>query len=125
MIKIGRGHDNDLRIADISVSRCHAFIKKNSKGEVALEDNTSKFGTLVQVKAPLIFTENLVYYFQAGRTIIKAQVVTEWSILNSFMKTSSDKKEEESKHLQIRNSITGDAFFDCIGKYCNQYAIDK
>jgi pSer/pThr/pTyr-binding forkhead associated (FHA) protein len=46
-IKIGRGHDNDLRIADISVSRCHAFIKKDSKGHIVLEDNNSKFGTLV------------------------------------------------------------------------------
>ena len=46
-IKIGRGHDNDLRIADISVSRCHAFIKKDTKGNIVLEDNQSKFGTLV------------------------------------------------------------------------------
>lgn len=46
-IKIGRGHDNDLRIADISVSRCHSYIKKDSKGRIILEDNQSKFGTLV------------------------------------------------------------------------------
>lgn len=47
VIKIGRGHDNDLRIPDISVSRCHAYIKKDSKGNVYIEDNSSKFGTLV------------------------------------------------------------------------------
>ena len=73
-IKIGRGHDNDLRIADISVSRCHAFIKKDSKGHIVLEDNQSKFGTLVQIKAPLILTESITYYIQAGRTIMKVSV---------------------------------------------------
>lgn len=30
--KIGRGHDVDVRITDISVSRLHALIKKTSKG---------------------------------------------------------------------------------------------
>jgi hypothetical protein len=31
-IKLGRGHENDLRISDISVSRCHAFFKFNKEG---------------------------------------------------------------------------------------------
>ena len=26
-IKLGRGHDSDVRITDISVSRCHAIIR--------------------------------------------------------------------------------------------------
>jgi len=50
-MKIGRGHDNDLRIADISVSRTHAYLKFDPKlGGVVLEDNSSKFGTLVLLK---------------------------------------------------------------------------
>lgn len=47
--KLGRGHESDLRINDISVSRCHAKIKFQG-GKFLLEDNTSKFGTLVLVK---------------------------------------------------------------------------
>mmetsp|Transcript_1949 Transcript_1949/g.1757 ORF Transcript_1949/g.1757 Transcript_1949/m.1757 type:complete len:133 (+) Transcript_1949:349-747(+) len=43
--KIGRGHDNDIRISDISVSRFHASIKKE-KDQFILYDNNSKFGTL-------------------------------------------------------------------------------
>lgn len=49
VFKLGRGHESDLRINDISVSRCHAKIKLH-KGKFYLEDNTSKFGTLVLVK---------------------------------------------------------------------------
>ena len=47
-IKIGRGQESDVRITDdISVSRCHAVIKKTPKGDYHLEDFNSKFGTLV------------------------------------------------------------------------------
>lgn len=51
---MGRGHDSDLRINDISVSRLHAMIKYKD-GKFLLEDNISKFGTLVLVnkKTPL------------------------------------------------------------------------
>jgi pSer/pThr/pTyr-binding forkhead associated (FHA) protein len=47
-IRLGRGNDSDIRFEDISVSRIHAFIKKDPKdNSFYLEDNTSKFGTLV------------------------------------------------------------------------------
>jgi pSer/pThr/pTyr-binding forkhead associated (FHA) protein len=47
--KIGRGHESDLRVSDISVSRCHAMLKYDAKDthRYYLEDNLSKFGTLV------------------------------------------------------------------------------
>lgn len=44
-IKIGRGHNSDIRISDISVSRTHATITKAKDGFI-LKDNNSKFGTL-------------------------------------------------------------------------------
>jgi hypothetical protein len=45
-IRLGRGHDSDIRISDISVSRFHGMIQfENNK--FFLKDNTSKFGTLV------------------------------------------------------------------------------
>lgn len=49
--KIGRGHDNDIRISDISVSRFHATIKKD-KDTFILQDNNSKFGTLACLNKP-------------------------------------------------------------------------
>lgn len=47
--KMGRGHESDLRINDISVSRLHAMVKFKD-GKFLLEDNLSKFGTLVLIK---------------------------------------------------------------------------
>jgi len=38
IFKLGRGHESDLRINDISVSRCHTKIKFE-KGKFLLEDN--------------------------------------------------------------------------------------
>lgn len=53
-IKIGRGHDADIRVTDISVSRFHAKINFcEEKGQYFLEDNNSKFGTLVLVRKPI------------------------------------------------------------------------
>ena len=46
-IKVGRGHDVDIRVTDISVSRFHAKINRSQNGEFYVEDNRSKFGTLI------------------------------------------------------------------------------
>lgn len=48
--KLGRGHESDVRVSDISVSRCHAILKYDSDHQFYLEDNLSKFGTLVLAK---------------------------------------------------------------------------
>lgn len=49
-IKLGRGHECEIRITDISVSRKHAMIKNISQ-EYLIFDNESKFGTLVREDA--------------------------------------------------------------------------
>lgn len=49
-ISIGRGHDIAVRVTDISVSRCHAIIKKSQLGFYYIMDNNSKFGTLALVR---------------------------------------------------------------------------
>ena len=48
-VSLGRGHDADVRVTDISVSRLHAHIKKSSLGFFYIVDNKSKFGTLLLV----------------------------------------------------------------------------
>jgi hypothetical protein len=52
--KLGRGHDTDVRITDISVSRSHARIYLDEKKKkFIIEDNGSKFGTLLFIKKPI------------------------------------------------------------------------
>lgn len=104
-LKLGRGHESDIRIADVSISRYHAtirFVDGKSMmalanlifsfpsvtfkcpvvlvlprtfcvGEYVLEDNNSKFGTLVSLrksqtveatrKELFVFVLELVAYF--------------------------------------------------------------
>lgn len=50
--KIGRSVDTDMKIADISVSRIHSFIKIKDK-RLYVEDNGAKFGTLLKVRDPI------------------------------------------------------------------------
>jgi len=73
VFKMGRGHESDLRINDISVSRLHAMIKFKD-GRFLLEDNVSKFGTLVLVsrRTPLYAGFNKAV--QIGRTVINFSV---------------------------------------------------
>ena len=49
--RIGRSVESDMKIADISVSRVHAFIRVE-KDQIFLEDNGSKFGTMVKILKP-------------------------------------------------------------------------
>lgn len=50
--KIGRSVDTDMKIADISVSRLHSYIRIKN-GQLFIEDNGSKFGTLVKIRHPI------------------------------------------------------------------------
>ena len=61
-VKVGRGHDTDMRVTDISVSRLHALIKKSVKGDYYIEDNHSKFGTLALAKSPIMLLSHEINY---------------------------------------------------------------
>ncbi len=67
VLKLGRGHQCDLRISDISVSRIHAHLKFTDN-KFLIFDNDSKFGTLIQLneKYPVKTDKAAV---QVGRTV--------------------------------------------------------
>lgn len=67
--KLGRGLDQDLRINDISVSRYHAQIKF-IENRFILEDNLSKFGTLVLIKRGLDIYPGQSRSVQVGRSLV-------------------------------------------------------
>lgn len=65
---LGRGHESDVRISDISVSRSHAKIYMKDK-KFFLEDTGSKFGTLALAKDDVEINE-LPQILQIGRTLL-------------------------------------------------------
>ena len=73
VFKMGRGHESDLRINDISVSRLHAMIKYKD-GKFLLEDNVSNFGTLVLINKRTPLFPNFNKAVQIGRTVINFAV---------------------------------------------------
>ena len=75
-LKLGRGHECDILLSDISVSRVHCFLlAESSNKNLYIIDNDSKFGTLVLIQAPYIKIEELLpLHIQIGRTYIRCLV---------------------------------------------------
>ena len=74
-LKIGRGHEARVILSDISVSRIHCIMTVE-KNQVYIEDNDSKFGTLILVQCPTIkLSENLPLYIQVGRTFFDCKLI--------------------------------------------------
>jgi hypothetical protein len=110
-IKIGRSHDSDIRITDISVSRYHAYIR--FKGDhITIDDNASKFGSGVLLQHPKIpVLKNTSLPIQIGRSLITFYIKKRWSIcdcLNPCKKkviTSHDYAEINSKYITKENLV--------------------
>jgi hypothetical protein len=93
--KLGRGHESQVRINDISVSRCHAIIKCKSDG-FYIEDNTSKFGTIILLKDKLRLKASHTMAVQVGRTVISFTI--------KFVQSEKEKlKSDISKVLDAKN----------------------
>ena len=70
-ICIGRASECDLSLSELSVSRNHCLIHRE-KDKVFLEDNSSKFGTLVLVQNKnMIVNDFMSLKIQANKTFIK------------------------------------------------------
>lgn len=70
VIRLGRANDSDVRLTDISVSRNHAYLKLINN-EFYLEDNESKFGTLVLIQKDILLFPYKVLSVQSGRMFVK------------------------------------------------------
>ena len=93
---VGRGHESDVRINDISVSRSHAKLKYNvEEGTLLLRDLKSKFGTLILIKKPLKIKEKKIH-LQIGRTYIEAWLMG----MDDFEKLRREKKQKHMKQSQ-------------------------
>lgn len=72
-VRLGRGHDASVRIADVSISRNHATIFYED-GTFYLEDHDSKFGTLVALRRPVAITDSEPVAVQVGRSLIEFKI---------------------------------------------------
>ncbi|KAI4836351.1 zinc finger protein [Plasmodium brasilianum] len=72
-LKLGRGHESDVRIPDVSISRYHATIKYE-KGLFKLEDHNSKFGTLVALRKAREICPKDTMSLQVGRSVVNFRV---------------------------------------------------
>jgi len=112
VLKIGRGHESDVRIADVSISRCHATIRFQ-RGHFILEDNNSKFGTLVAMKKPRLLEPGSSVSIQMGRTVLKLSTQQEPNAAASWPQSGSSAQDERALRLSLlihgpsRDSATG------------------
>lgn len=51
---MGRGHNCDIKLSEITVSRKHLKLEVDKDNKIKIFDIHSKFGTLVLVNKPLI-----------------------------------------------------------------------
>jgi pSer/pThr/pTyr-binding forkhead associated (FHA) protein len=87
--KVGRSVETDMKIADISVSRTHSFFKLQD-GKLFVEDNGSKFGTLVKIQRPLPVLNSKTdgssksTLIQVGRTLLFLNMITQKDLKINF-----------------------------------------
>eukprot|EP01017_Pseudomicrothorax_dubius_P043384 TRINITY_DN7212_c0_g1_i3.p1 TRINITY_DN7212_c0_g1~~TRINITY_DN7212_c0_g1_i3.p1 ORF type:complete len:522 (+),score=97.84 TRINITY_DN7212_c0_g1_i3:156-1721(+) len=103
IIKLGRGHDCDIRIPDISVSRFHASIR-HDKGEFFVEDHNSKFGTLLLSPNPMLLEAEFgEYTVQIGRSLLTFSTEREkkYTISASCFSNISVEKDETVANVAL------------------------
>jgi len=99
-IKMGRGHECDLRENDISVSRLHAYIKYNN-GKFTIIDNNSKFGTLILLRKQYQIEKKKVA-LQTGRTVIT------FSLKSGASTSTSNLKDPAAVHKMKKSQLPAD-----------------
>ena len=73
-INIGRANECELSISELSVSRFHCIIHKD-EGDLYLEDNSSKFGTLILIQNNnMIMNDFMPLRVQINKTFIKFKI---------------------------------------------------
>lgn len=92
MLKLGRGHESEVRIPDVSISRFHAKLTKDDNN-IFLEDNKSKFGTLVQIRYREVKPDTPPVVIQVGRTVMTISTCSVKS--PEFLELMSDEKNAD------------------------------
>ena len=101
-LKVGRGNESEILLTDSSVSRIHFFLIKQ-KNNIYIEDNNSKFGTLILLQCPIL---NLIPFsplnIQIGRTYFNFLL----KIKTSFFACCSCSNDEIDYNYHKQNQRT-------------------
>lgn len=111
-LKLGRGHESDIRIADVSISRYHATIRF-ADGECTLEDHHSKFGTLVSLRKFQTVEPTHPVVLQVGRTVLNLSLATPPSDFDDILRTVDDPgvstpESDHDDHDLTRDNLLSD-----------------
>eukprot|EP00382_Lankesteria_abbotti_P000781 CAMPEP_0113844246 /NCGR_PEP_ID=MMETSP0372-20130328/141_1 /TAXON_ID=340204 /ORGANISM="Lankesteria abbotti" /LENGTH=582 /DNA_ID=CAMNT_0000813249 /DNA_START=152 /DNA_END=1900 /DNA_ORIENTATION=+ /assembly_acc=CAM_ASM_000359 len=97
-LKLGRGHESDVRIPDVSISRYHATIRFNeTEREFTLDDHKSKFGTLISLRRPHYLSAGEKFSVQVGRTVLR------------FLADETVPCVDEIQHVDVTNNHQPDS----------------
>ena len=111
-INIGRANECELSIAELSVSRYHCILHKDG-GEVFIEDNSSKFGTLILVQnTDLVISDLLPLNLQINKTYItiKIPIISGCSFL-CFKEQPAVEKMKFNYQMQNRKGLDIRSYF--------------
>ena len=110
----GRANESDVRISDISVSRSHAFLKLiNNK--FYLEDNLSKFGSLIQIYSDIYFLPYRQISLQNGNSCLHFNLIKTFSALMCCFSKISPKTEyiDYYDYFEKMNVNNREEIMDC------------
>ncbi len=97
---LGRGHEADLRVNDISVSRCHSVIRFTDQ-KYYLEDSQSKFGTLKLATGHIEIRDDHPVPLQIGRSVVSF-AFKDYGAPAKLMATFPAKQVNETKPMYDR-----------------------
>jgi hypothetical protein len=123
-INIGRANECELSLTELSVSRFHCIINKEN-GQALLEDNTSKFGTLVLVQNKnMIVNEDTPLRLQVNKTYIKFKLEFPFSFgLDCCGNQDTVENNKYEYHIQNKKGFDILSFFS-IKDDANVWGID-
>ena len=81
-VKLGRGRNAEVMIREISVSRWHSVLSKSNRNNFFIEDNNSKYGTLLLVPYPIELNLNDPKSIIIGRTRLTLVKRKNFSVFN-------------------------------------------
>ena len=107
---IGRANDCELSLNDLTISRYHCFIRKIEE-DLFLEDNFSKYGTLVLIQNNNIIMNDLIpLKIQINQTYIKIKVNLPISFRCCYNREYQNSSELKNFNYQIQNKESLDIF---------------